>query len=622
MKLTSRATFILVLTLVWGCGNGKNTGDADSRTDAVTDAADEEVIGDVVEEDVPVEGDVVEDAADASGEWDAVDAGWVNPGCDAEANVVEAGFAVDVVVDITGYNAGEFLVTQSATVTPPEAGSAISLFGIGVEMLWSDRGYRHESGLVTFCTDPFEAGQTVTVEAEFLVHEASISMGLRRWRSSDGTFFVVGPSQEPYFAPYWLLVPQSTHNVDPDHDHSPAVQSVDLTVVAPDESWTVMGPSGPGVQDGVNWSFSLDTVQPIYDISFAASPFYEVFDVGTTTSGVQVIGAVTPARRTAAEACFPAAIQTIEWMEANVGPWEWGDYLTLAEVPDFGGAMEHTTVMWFDSDTIVAGPEGDQIVIHETVHHWWGNSVRFADWPHFWIAEGFDEWHTNYNIMEMFLSEEGFQDLRVMYRERAAELSYPYMASWPDPGPLRFADEDDVMMQWMTSMSLFYVYGATFLEMVNQRLLRDFSTDLNTVLAGWYDEKRLQSATTEQFLTFLETETGDDTYWQPLFDDWVYQTPAPTLVVSGYEYTGTEASVTLIRVDGSGQDMPDLEVVFTSGADEHLATADLSSGTGSATATVAMGTEPDGIVLDPDINYIFRFETEADWAGPEVGFSL
>ncbi len=603
---------VSTLVLLGGC-NGKGTeGDPD---DAAADLAEDPGADEATED---------PDAADVPGEdveeEDAGDADWGNPGCEASPRVIEDGLRLDITVDLASWAEGRYLVTERATVTAPEAGSALSFFGIALDMMWASVPYDYDGELATFCTDPFEAGDDVTVEARFEVTEASVAMGLRRWAASDGSLVVVGPSQEPYFAPYWILVPQSTFQADAVHDDSPAVEALDLTIVAPDATWTVIGPGGPGVRDGLAWSFSLHQVQPIYDISFAASPDYEVFDVGTTTTGVKVTGAVSAARRGDAGSCFEAAITTIEWMEANVGPWEWGDDLALVEIPDYGGAMEHTTAMWFGSDTIVSGPEGENIVVHETVHHWWGNSVRFADWPHFWLAEGFDEWHTNFNIMGELLTAEEFARLRSLYRERAAEETYPYMPSWPDPGPLRFADDQDVMIQWMLNMSLFYVYGACFLEMVDQRLQRDFSTDLNTLLAAWYDARRLDQVTTEEFLAFLQAQTGDIATWQDLFDEWVYVTPAPTLELSDYQYAAGVASFTVNRADGAGQGMPGLEIVLESGSDRTSTSVDLPEGTDTAVASVAVPAEPDRIVLDPDIFYIFRVRTEAGWAGPEAGF--
>jgi len=613
MERVVTISLLTAMFLAAGCGDRSKRGEPDGDEDA-----DIETVDLVDDEDVGEEG---EDAPEDPAEDDDADAGeWVNPGCTAGANVVEDSLRLELVVDLSEYEDGRYPTRERATVTAAEAGEAISLFGEDFEMGWASTGYDYDGHLATFCTGPFGAGDDVVVEAEFVSSEFFFPVGLRRWEGSTG--IVIGPSTEPYFASLWILVPQSMYSVDDVHDDSPAVQSVGISVVAPDDSWIVVGPGGPGTQVGLTWSFSLDVPQPIYAVSFAASPDYEVFPVGTTASGVQVLGAVTAATRSDAEACFPAAITTIDWMEATVGPWDWGGYLTLAEIPDYGGGMEHSTLIWLDSASIVAGFEGDFIVVHETAHHWWGDNVRFADWPHFWLAEGFDEWHTNFNILGELLSEADFSLLKLYYRTEAAELTYPSSSSSPMPGPLRFDDGDDCIMQWFSNMSLFYVYGATFLEMVNQRLIRDFSTDLNTVLAAWFAGNRLDEATTEEFLTFLGVATGDSTYWAPLFDDWVYVTPAPTLELGGYSYTGGVASVTVNRVDGAGQDLGGLDVIFVAGTDRYATTVDLPAGTDADTASIAMPAAPDRIVLDPSVLYVFRLVAESGWTGPGYGFSF
>jgi hypothetical protein len=34
--------------------------------------------------------------------------------------------------------------------------------------------------------------------------------------------------------------------------------------------------------------------------------------------------------------------------------------------------------------------------VHETIHHWWGNSVRIASWGDFWISEGVTTYFTGF----------------------------------------------------------------------------------------------------------------------------------------------------------------------------------------------------------------------------------
>jgi len=607
----SLVIFLFLLAGAAACDDGAQDEDADAGgiTDSGEDAA----------------GDSDTDS-DADAGQDSGDDEWVNPGCNADRNVIRENLRVVLTVDLTKEADDVVSMKEEITVTAPEAGDAVTFFGEKFTMGRASAGYAYDNHEATFCVEPFNAGDDVTVEVEYdviLKNATGMQMwGLKRW--SQGTMSVIGPMNEPYFAPYWLMAPQSSFTVDPVYDDSPAIESIDLTVTVPDEAWTVVGPGGPAAVDGNDWNFVFDVPQPLYALSFVASTdFEEPFSVGKTKSGVDVIAAVSSARRSAVEQVFPDAVVTIDWMEQNIGPFEFGDYLTLVEIPVYGGGMEHTTVTWIGSSTIEVNEGGSFIVVHEVVHHWWGDNVRFADWPHFWLAEGFDEWSTNFNIMGEILSPGQFDARKLRYRTNAAEYSYPRFNGMPDPGPLRFDDGDDVLMDhWAFDLNLYYVYGAAFLEMVNQRLMKDFGTDLIEALAAWFDLKHLSSTTTEEFLEFLEETTEDDAgYWSDLFDDWVYQTPCPTLEIADYDYSEGEASVSITRTAGGDQDISDLEIVFMDGTDEYSTTVELPGAQDSDVATVTMPSEPTMIAVDPDLFYILRLETGSGWTGPSIGFT-
>lgn len=550
--------------------------------------------------------------------------GWENPGCDAPANVVADGLRLKLRVELTDVANDVYDIVETATVTPAAAGEALTLFGEQFGMGEASAGYAYDGHAATFCVGPFGAGEEVSVEARFRVTAASQAesmmgtLGLAaRW---DVAEVVVGPFTEPYHSPRWILSPQSLHDVDPVHDDSPAVEAVELTVVAPGEGWTVVGPGGHAAVDGLEHSFGMDEPMPLYALSFAASPDYETFEVGEAASGVRVWAAVTPSALGAAEDYFPAAIAAIDAMERDIGPYAWGDTLFLAEVPGLSGGMEHTSAIWLGSDVLV--PDyGEFVVVHETVHHWWGDAVRFADWPHFWLAEGFDEWSTNFVVLADVYGEAEFEANKLAYHDYAAMLMCP---EWGGaPGPLRFEDErdmDDVFGGGPSGMDIYvyYYYGAVFLEMVNRRLVRDFGTDLLTVLAGWYDGRAMTATTTEELLAFLGEETGDAEYWGPLFDDWVYKSPLPTLRYSGWSYSGGVASFTLTRAGGAGQGLDDLEVVFAAGGAGTAVAVDLPAGVDAVTVSAATASEPDDVVVDPEFFYVLRLEELAGWGGPPV----
>jgi aminopeptidase N len=560
---------------------------------------------------------------DTDTDTDADGGAWVNPGCDAAENVVADDLRVALRIDVSGYATDTYEVEETLTVTPPAAGNALTFFGERFEMGEASVGYAYDDHTATFCVGAFEAGDDVSVTARFTVTAASQDdsiMGLfglaARWNGSE---VVVGPFTEPYNSNRWMLSTQSQHAVDAVHDDSPSVQAVDLTVTVPDATWTVVGPGGPAVVDGLDQSFSFDKPMPLYALSFAASPTYETFQVGTSESGVEVWAAVPPGLESAAEDYFPAAVTAIDDMERDIGPWEWGDTLFLATVPGLGGGMEHTTVIWLGSD-VLTEDYGDFVVVHETVHHWWGDNVRFADWPHFWLAEGFDEWSTNFNVLADIATTSEFDSNKQYYYSVAAQIMSGGMGT---VGPLRFGDEADMGDIFDGSapsaqIYVYYYYGAVFLQMVNLRLERDFGTDLNTMLSDWFDAESFQSVTTEQFLAFLGTETGDSGYWTALFDDWVYASPTPTLRYDDYSYAGGEASMTLTRTGGADQDLDALDVVFTAGGTDYPTTVDLPAGTDTATATVALPSAPTRITVDPEGFYLFSLSEGGSWSGPSV----
>jgi hypothetical protein len=98
---------------------------------------------------------------------------WVNPGCEAEPNVVSASLGhLDVEIDLTSFDSREYGVRQSVTVRPETAGDAVTLFGTALLLGEASHGYAYDGQRVTFCVPPFEAGDEITVDVSYVVSEA------------------------------------------------------------------------------------------------------------------------------------------------------------------------------------------------------------------------------------------------------------------------------------------------------------------------------------------------------------------------------------------------------------------------------------------------------------------
>lgn len=95
-----------------------------------------------------------------------------------------------------------------------------------------------------------------------------------------------------------------------------------------------------------------------------------------------------PGEKTKAEALFAEFAPTLDFFEATVGPYPFGDEkLGVVETPHKG--MEHQTINAYGNHYAKA-PEGfDWLFHHELSHEWFGNQLTAANWDDYWLHEGF-----------------------------------------------------------------------------------------------------------------------------------------------------------------------------------------------------------------------------------------
>jgi len=96
-----------------------------------------------------------------------------------------------------------------------------------------------------------------------------------------------------------------------------------------------------------------------------------------------------------AMAHFSQAVGMMRCFEQSFGPYPFSrDGYSLVQTPYLG--MEHQGAIAYGNDYLpgykgmhAKGIDFDFILIHETGHEWWGNSVSMDDVAHMWIHEGF-----------------------------------------------------------------------------------------------------------------------------------------------------------------------------------------------------------------------------------------
>ena len=169
-------------------------------------------------------------------------------------------------------------------------------------------------------------------------------------------------------------------------------------------------------------------------------------------------------------------------------------------------------------------PDYDMLLVHETAHEWWGNTVAFGDMADAWISEGFStyaEW--------MFIEKEfGYQK----YLEAAGTYTRNIVNAWPIVGDRDVNDNNFITGD-------IYFKGAAMLH--NLRCIMDNDSLFFRLIKGFYEEYRMKIASTNDFEAYVKNSCpGDLTAFLETF---LYQGNPPVL-----EYSFTLSGGTLLLI--------------------------------------------------------------------------
>lgn len=207
---------------------------------------------------------------------------------------------------------------------------------------------------------------------------------------------------------------------------------------------------------------------------------------------------------------FQQVKKHMAFYEKTFGPYPWQrDGFKLVESPYAG--MEHQSAIAYgngyknDYQNIF-----DYIILHETAHEWWGNSVTAADLADAWIHEGFAT-YCEALFVESISGYQGYLDY--MYWQRISILNKRPVVRQRE---IRYFDYHDGDIYNKGSWTLHTL--RTHLE--NDSLFFD-------ILKTFYMENVQKEIYSETFIELVNKKTGKDYNW--FFQQYLYQREAPIL---------------------------------------------------------------------------------------------
>ena len=292
--------------------------------------------------------------------------------------------------------------------------------------------------------------------------------------------------------------------------HTPA----DLVAVMAAE----MTPSEPG--SGVN-NFHMALPIPSYLVALAIGDLK--FKAMSNRTGVWA----EPSMLDRAAKEFEDTEQMIEATEKLYGPYQWGRYDLLVLPPSFPfGGMENPRLT-FATPTVIAGDKSlVSLVAHELAHSWSGNLVTNATWTDFWLNEGFTT-YLERRIVEAVYGKpradmEAMIGLTDLGQSRK-DITVPRDRSLlPD---LTGRDPDDAYS------TVPYEQGALFLSFLESKFGR---AAFDAFLRKWFDDHKFTSATTAEFVAFLEANllsTKPATVTKEQVEEWLHTETVPPFAV-------------------------------------------------------------------------------------------
>ena len=218
---------------------------------------------------------------------------------------------------------------------------------------------------------------------------------------------------------------------------------------------------------------------------------------------------VLPKNLEIAKKHFKQTLDILKLYEYKYGPYPWPrDGFKLVESPFEG--MEHQTSIAYGNGYKTYMGLFDYIILHETAHEWWGNSVTVPDYAEVWIHEGFATYSEALYVEEL-KGHKGYLDYLNFYAMLIKNKR-------PVVGP------HDVNY-WEYTDTDVYLKGALTLHTLRNSIGND--SLFFDILKSFYNDHKYSFAVTTDFINLVNSKTGND--YITFFKQYLYNRTCPEL---------------------------------------------------------------------------------------------
>lgn len=190
------------------------------------------------------------------------------------------------------------------------------------------------------------------------------------------------------------------------------------------------------------------------------------------------------------------AIEILNFLEEKIAPYPYEKLANVQSTTRYGG-MENAGCIFYAENAITGKRSMEELIAHEIAHQWFGNSASETDWDHLWLSEGFATFLTNVYLEQKYGHERYMDELN---KDRRTVANFYRMVQLPVVDTLTI----DPMSQLNTNA---YQRGGWVLHMLRNELGDELFWK---GIRAYYQEYKYSNASTDDFITVMERESGKD----------------------------------------------------------------------------------------------------------------
>lgn len=239
-------------------------------------------------------------------------------------------------------------------------------------------------------------------------------------------------------------------------------------------------------------------------------------EVSGNVEGIVIQSFTYPENEKEAGKDLSLAPSILDFYISYIAPYEFEKLDNVQSTTRFGG-MENAGCIFYDEDALDGTQSAENLIAHEIVHQWFGNSATEKDWPHLWLSEGFATYLTNIYIEET-KGELAFKAQLEQDRKRVVNFDKRYHHPVVD-------------VDYMSLMDLLnpnsYQKGGWILHMLRAEIGDEL---FQKCIQTYYQKYSRSNADSKDFQDIVEAVCDKD--FSTFFNQWLHQAGHPRLQIN------------------------------------------------------------------------------------------